>query len=104
MSSNSFEVEGDIIELSDEKVISERFKLREFVLCVEEGDYPNYNKFQFTQNNVNKLNNFKIGDRVVVTFNVKGTLANNGAYYNNLNAWKIDEIGTNSQPTDDIPF
>lgn len=109
MPSTSFEAEGNIVVIEDEKVISDRFKLREFVIQVEDGDYPNFMKFQFTQRNTDKLNNFKKDDKVVVTFNIKGTLANNGAYYNNLNAWKIDDIGSNRQPTDnieedDIPF
>lgn len=117
MDNTSYEAEGEITHIGEVEVISDKFKKREFIMQVSWGDWPNFMKFQFVQKAVTKLNNFEIGDKVVVTFNIKGNLNKNDSTicYTNLSAWKIDEVrergasnntGNNIDPwlEDDVPF
>ncbi len=113
MSGVSYEAQGEITSIGETNQVSERYKVREFIIQVEWGDWPNYMKFQFTQAGTSKLNNYEIGDNVIVTFNIKGSMSKNGdgRCFVNLNAWKIDTVGKPSQKEHDsiidedtIPF
>jgi hypothetical protein len=42
----SYEVTGRLIEIFDEQQISEKFRKREFVIEVQDGQYPEQIKFQ----------------------------------------------------------
>ena len=57
-------------------------------------------KFTLLKNAVSKLDRFKVGDVVEVSFDVKGRKYNDKVYID-LNAWKIEEIATASD-TDEV--
>ena len=87
--------QGKIIVINEIEVISEKFKKRSFVL--EHGDNPQYLEnvlFELHQDRCSILDNFKVGDMVDVSFNLKGRKWTNEngivKYLNTLNAWKID--------------
>ncbi|MEO1437928.1 MAG: DUF3127 domain-containing protein, partial [Bacteroidota bacterium] len=111
--------------------VSERFKKREFVLLKDENGYPQYIKFQLTQDRCSELDPFAEGDELKVQFDIKGNEykkrdTNEIMYFTNLNAWRIEKGGaenvappaennpTNSFPSandeppieadDDLPF
>jgi hypothetical protein len=101
----AFEVKGKLEVIYDESQVTEKFKKREFVLMVQDGMYPEYPKFQVTQDKCSLLNSFKAGDEVVVSFNLRGRPnTKNGVttYFTNLDAWKIVPAtaaeATNSKP------
>jgi len=88
----AFEIKGKIEVLSDTQQVTEKFKKREFVLMVEEGMYPEYIKFQAVQDRCNLLDNYKIGEIVTVSFNLRGrpyTKDGKTTYFTNLDAWRI---------------
>ncbi len=68
----SFETEGTLIKIFPTSVKSERFQLREFVLNIEEGNYPQEIIFQFTQDDCDTLDKFKEGEKVKVSSWVRG--------------------------------
>lgn len=68
----SFETEGTLIKIFPTSVKSERFQLREFVLNVEEGNYPQEIIFQFSQDDCDRLDKFKEGEKVKVSSWIRG--------------------------------
>lgn len=93
----SLEITGKLLEKYDTQVVSERFKKREFVLeLVDEtsnGNFVNYAKMQLVQNKTDLLDQFKVGDTVRATFNIKGNRYDkNGttSYFTNLDVWRLE--------------
>jgi len=92
----AYEATGRLHEIFDEQQVSEKFRKREFVLEVQDGQYPEHIKFQMVQDKTALIDPFKVGDEVKVTFNLRGRGFNkNGQmlYFTNLEAWRI-EAGT----------
>ena len=89
----AYDVTGRLHEIFDEQQVSEKFRKREFVLEVQDGQYPEHIKFQMVQDKTTLIDPFKMGDEVKVTFNLRGRGFNkNGQmlYFTNLEAWKIE--------------
>lgn len=97
----AFEAEGKLHKLMDTQQITDTFKKREFVVEIMDGAYTQLVKFQMTQNNCDKLNDYKEGDDVKVTFNLRGrewtSPQNEIKYFNTLDAWKIDSQSAPAQ-------
>ena len=103
---------------NDTEVVSDRFKKRTFVLTTEASTpYPQHVEFMLTQDKVNLLDKFKIGDSLNVSFNLRGKEWNgqNGVrYFNALEAWLIQSVGeerkndntrkSNVDDSEDLPF
>ena len=89
----AYDVTGRLHEIFDEQQVSEKFRKREFVLEVQDGQYPQHIKFQLTQDKTSFVEPYKMGDEVKVTFDLRGRGFNkNGQmlYFTNLEAWKIE--------------
>jgi hypothetical protein len=85
---------GEIHSISELEVITERFKKREVVLRVDESGqdgkiYPQYLKFQFANRVSEYPMGFQEGQKVNISFNLRGRLGNNGACYTSLDGFKI---------------
>ncbi|AMJ66079.1 DUF3127 domain-containing protein [Hymenobacter sp. PAMC 26628] len=89
----AYDVTGRLIEIFDEQQISEKFRKREFVLEVQDGQYPEQIKFQLVMDKTSLVDQFKVGDEVKIAFNLRGRGYNkNGQmmYFTNLEAWRIE--------------
>ena len=89
----AYDVTGRLHDIFDEQQVSEKFRKREFVLEVQEGQYPEQIKFQLVQDKTALIDAYKVGDEVKVTFNLRGRGFNkNGQmlYFTNLEAWRIE--------------
>lgn len=86
----SFETEGSIHKIFDTQSKSDTFQTREFVIK-QDGNYPQFIKFQLTQDRCDLVNNYGEGDRVKVSFDLRGREWNE-KYFTNLNAWRIDKV------------
>ena len=97
------QVTGQIKVICDTQKVSEKFSKREFVLTTEANTpYPQHVSFQVTQDKVNSLDNFTIGQEVTVDFNLRGREWNGPQgvkYFNTLEAWRISQVGDKSAPT-----
>ena len=88
-----FEVTGKIEVIYDTQQVSEKFKKREFVIEIQAGMYPEFPKFQVTQERCGLLDTFEEGDLIKVSFNLRGRpyeKAGEKTYFTNLEAWRID--------------
>ena len=93
-------------DIGETQQVTERFKKREFVVITEQmvgpSVYTEYIKFQTTQDHVNKLDEFNVGDMVEVSFDLKGRRwedpkSGETKYFTNLQAWRLDKATTETQ-------
>lgn len=99
---------GTIHHIGEAKQVSEKMKLREFVLSI--GDkYPQLVQFQAVNERVKFLDGAKVGQECEVKFDLRGR-EYNGKYYVSLNAWDIRiEAKSGLKPVtdeidDNLPF
>ena len=89
---------GTIKLVFDTVQVSDRFKKREFVITETGSPYPQEVIFQLSQEKVDLINDYKIGEEVEVNFNLRGRAWTNPKdgvtrYFNSLEAWKIARVG-----------
>ena len=120
-----FNIKGKIRVINDVVQINDTFRKREFVLDTKSGQYDQIVMLELTQDNVTAVDNFKVGDEVNVSFDIRGREWKNPKdgsirYFNSLSAWRVEAANPapaeNSAPppsvddapmideTDDLPF
>jgi translation initiation factor IF-3 len=121
-------IEGKLHAKFDQQQVSESFKKRDFVVeYVDNPLYPQYVSFQLTQDRVGLIDNIAVGEKIEVTFNLRGrewtSPQGEKKYFNTLEAWRLQKVESNasvpansgSQPVmqmadiasdgaDDLPF
>lgn len=90
----NFEIEGNLHKIFDTENKSNSFQTREFVISTD-GTYPQFVKFQLTQDKCSLIDNFAEGEKIKVSFDLRGREWQ-GKYFTNLNAWKIDKTTANT--------
>ncbi|XOV94519.1 MAG: DUF3127 domain-containing protein [Bacteroidota bacterium] len=91
-------VEGRLIEIFETQNVTDSFRKREFVVeYAENPQYPEFIKFELIQANCDQLNDFKVDDRINISFNLKGRKWTDPQgvvkYFNSLQAWRIEKAG-----------
>lgn len=94
----AFEVEGKLHRLFPTEQKSASFQTREFVLEVPDGNYPQLIKFQSVQERCAMLDDYREGENIKVSFDLRGREWN-GKYLTNLNAWRVERVGEGSGTT-----
>lgn len=90
----TFEIEGILHKKYDTESKSSSFQTREFVITTE-GTYPQYIKFQLTQDKCGVIDSCQEGENVKVSFDLRGREWQ-GKYFTNLNAWKVEKTMQNT--------
>jgi|YNPMSStandDraft_2_1061718.scaffolds.fasta_scaffold05280_2 hypothetical protein len=95
---------GTVYRIFETQQINATFRKREFVVEYSENpNYPQYIKFEAIQEKCDDLNNIKIGDRVEVSFNLKGRKwinpQNQEIFFNTLDAWRIVKLDSSMTST-----
>jgi len=98
----ALDITGRLHKVFDSEQKTESFKAREFVIETQ-GEYPQFVKFQLTQDRCDLIENYKEGDGLKVHFDLRGREWQ-GKYFTNLNAWKIEAEGDMSRPASDENF
>lgn len=98
----ALDITGKLHKVFDTEQKTESFKAREFVIETQE-EYPQFVKFQLTQDRCDLIENYKEGDSLKVHFDLRGREWQ-GKYFTNLNAWKIEAEGDMSRPTPEENF
>ena len=88
---------GSLIVKNETIQITEKFAKREFVLETSAEMYPQKVLLQLTQDNVNLLDAFNVGDKLEVFINIRGrewAKPETGEikYFNSLEVWRINII------------
>lgn len=85
----AYDLTGTVKLIQDEQTFGSGFKKREMVVTVEDGKYPQEINLEFVQDKVSLLDALQVGQKVTVTFDIRGR-EYNGRYFNNLQGWKIE--------------
>lgn len=110
----SFTATGVIKQIFDTQVVSDKFKKREFIIEVPNGNFSDNIALQFTNDKVDKLNGFTEGMKVNVDFNIQSK-EYNGRWFTNNTCWRIsasEAVSTTAQqqaqpiddPSSSLPF
>jgi len=86
----SYETTGAIKLINDIQTFSSGFEKREFVITTDE-KYPQDIKLELIKDDVVKTDQFKVGDNVKVSWNLRGNEYNE-KFYVNLQAWRIEAV------------
>ena len=91
------EVLGKVHQVAETQVVGSAgtFQKRTIVIATNE-QYVQYIPIDFVQDKCDILNNYKVGQEVKVSINIRGN-EYNGKYYVSLNGWKIEKQES-SQP------
>ena len=101
----SYETTGAIKLINDIQTFSSGFEKREFVITTDEKN-PQDIKLELIKDDVVKTDQFKVGDNVKVSWNLRGNEYNE-KFYVNLQAWRIEAVeGATVNDTEQIeePF
>ncbi len=89
------EVTGKIKVINAEQQVSASFKKRELVVTTDE-QYPQHIMIEFTQDKCELLNNYKPGDAVKVSINLRGREWVNPQgetkYFNSIQGWRVEKV------------
>lgn len=106
-----YTLKGELKVINDTRQVSEKFKLREFVVTDTSGQYPQTIQFQASQDKTELLDALKVGQQVEVFFNLRGREWTNAEgvvkVFNTLDAWKINLLSADvptTQEESDVPF
>ena len=107
------EVQGKIISIRPEEIVSDKFKKRNVWIETQE-QYPQTLELQFVQDKTSILDRYKTGDIVEIAFNLRGrgfTKDGKKMVFNTLQGWKINkvqqeqqQVSTTTVEDDDLPF
>jgi hypothetical protein len=96
-----YEAMGRLALVKPTKVVSPKFSVREFVLEIKEGKYPQLVQFQVTGDRCEELDTFNIGQSIDVSFDLRGRewTGRDGEkkFFNSLNVFKIAPVQLSQQ-------
>jgi hypothetical protein len=88
------EVLGKVKVINATQQVSATFNKRELVVTTNE-QYPQHILIEFAQDKCDLLNNYKVGDSVKISINLRGREWVNPQgemkYFNQIQGWKIDK-------------
>ena len=98
----SFQITGKLHKKFETENKTATFQAREFVIVINEDNYPQYIKFQLTQDRCGLIEPFEPGTEIEVHFDLRGREWNE-KYFTNLNAWRINAAQKAPAAQDDVP-
>lgn len=69
-----FELNGTLHDVTPTQQITDKFKKRDFILEIPNGNYTDHIKCELTQDSCSKLDNARIGNQIYAKCAVKGRL------------------------------
>lgn len=98
---------GTIKVINPEQQVSASFKKRELVVTTDE-QYPQHIMVEFTQDKCDLLSNYKPGEQVKVSINLRGREWVNPQgetkYFNSIHGWRVEKLASapaNAAATED---
>jgi hypothetical protein len=99
----SYELDGKLHKKFETENKTASFQAREFVVEITSGNYPQFIKFQLTQDRCALIDDMEEGHDIKVHFDLRGREWN-GKYFTNLNAWRVEKPTVNQgAPVNNMP-
>ncbi len=103
-----FSISGKLIVKNDAEQVTDKFRKREFVITDDASQYPQEILFQLTQDKVDLLEPFNVGENVKVNFNLRGRRWENPKsgetkFFVSLDAWRLEREGSAAPTGGDLP-
>lgn len=91
----SLQLTGTLHQVGQVEQITDKFQKRSFVLKLQDGQFEEHPQLELVQDKCSLIDNFKLGDSLTVSFNVRGreyTSKKDGSigYFTSLQAWRIE--------------
>lgn len=111
----TYEIKGSVKRVGPTETRGAKgFQMRNLILDVEDGKFPQTIELQATGDRVALLDPLRVGDAVTVTWNLRGrewTGPNGTKVFNSLDVWRVD-VTTKAAPSassgggsdDELPF
>lgn len=105
------EIEGELKVIGEVQHVSDKFRKLEIVVTTGE-TYPQHIPIQLTQDKTELIANYKVGDKVRVSINIRGR-EHQGKYYCNIDGWRMESVQStpatptatsNTNDNDEVPF
>lgn len=100
------EVIGKVKVINPEQQVSASFKKRELVITSQE-QYPQHILIEFNQDKCDLLSNFRQGQEVKVSINLRGREWINPQgemrYFNSIQGWRIEAVSASTTQTTAMP-
>lgn len=87
-------VKGKVKLIGEMQSFDSGFTKRQLVVTTDE-TYPQDIAIEFVKDKCSVLDNYKVGDSVDVSINIRGN-EYNGKYYVSLNGWRIENVASQS--------
>ena len=108
----AYEATGTVYKVLPTETFDSGFRKRVLVLATDEdGDYPQFVPFEFTQDNTSKLDGVSVGQTATVKFDLRGRewTSKEGVtkFFGSLQAWHVKAEGdapVGGAPDDEVPF
>ena len=100
-----YQVTGKLHHVEDVQTYGSGFTVRKFVIMDDSG-YPSPISFELIKEDVSNIDRFSLGDRLKITFKLKGREWN-GRYFTDLQALRVESETESSSPQrqkEDVPF
>jgi len=96
------EIRGKVHEIGEVQQVTDTFRKRNLiVLYAENPQYPEYIRFEATQDRTSLFDTLAVGDDVEVSFNLRGRPWTNKegvtTYFNSLVAWRVTKLANTPQ-------
>lgn len=93
----SYEASGTIKLINETQTFPSGFSKREFVITTEHDKYPQDLKFEVVKDRCSLLDDYEVGQKVQLNFDIRGNEYND-RYYVNLACWKIEAAQSGGAP------
>lgn len=98
------EVIGKVILVGNTEEVGQNGFTKRMLVVESAEQYPQKLAIDFVKDKTSILDNYKTGDEVKVSVNLRGT-EYNGRYFVNLQGWKIEKQGNTEAPSEEFdPF
>lgn len=97
----SYDLVGTVKQIGDVQTFPSGFTKRDIVVSDDDQRFPQELSFSFPRERARLLDAVSVGDRVKVSFDIRGR-EYNGRHYTDLSGWRIEKEGASS-PAEGMP-
>lgn len=99
---DAYEMTGIVKEVKPIQTFPSGFTKRELILETQSGNYPQVISFNCLKNNTSLLDAVQVGNKVKVTFDIRGR-EYNGRVFNDLVCFRLEQVDADGSSREALP-